>query len=297
MSGSAVACETRSVATDPLITHVSDTARWVATYRAVESARPDALFHDALADRLAGERDRAIVAAAPRMIRNGWWLVARTKVIDDVIIEAIGDGCDKVLNLAAGLDTRPYRLDLPPDFTWVEADLPQLLPEKEQALADETPRCQLTRHAVDLADPAARDAFLNEELAGTSKALILTEGLLMYLEDSDVVALSVAFKRPEVAWWMLDFAAPGLQKRMNKKTRGLMQSAPFKFAPANGLLRRPRLAGRRSGIGVHCGAPIRSAAAVDAISGVATPAGSAQSGRQDLERRRQAQPSLTTSAR
>jgi methyltransferase (TIGR00027 family) len=218
VSGSAVACETRSVATDPLITHVSDTARWVATYRAVESARPDALFHDALADRLAGERGRAIVAAAPRTIRNGWWLVARTKVIDDVIIEAIGDGCDKVLNLAAGLDTRPYRLDLPPDFTWVEADLPQLLAEKEQALADETPRCQLTRHAVDLADPAARDAFLNEELAGTSKALILTEGLLMYLEDSDVVALSAAFKRPEVAWWMLDFAAPGLQKPTNKKT-------------------------------------------------------------------------------
>ncbi|MFL6082884.1 MAG: SAM-dependent methyltransferase, partial [Mycobacterium sp.] len=70
--------------TEPLISHVSDTARWVATYRAVESARPDALFNDHLADRLAGERGRAIVAAAPRSIRNGWWLVARTKIIDDV---------------------------------------------------------------------------------------------------------------------------------------------------------------------------------------------------------------------
>jgi len=227
--------KTRSVATDPLISHVSDTARWVATYRAVESARPDALFHDPLADRLAGERGRAIVAAAPPSIRNGWWLVARTKIIDDVIIDAIGDGCDKVLNLAAGLDTRPYRLDLPQDFTWVEADLPALLAEKEQALADETPRCRLTRHAVDLADPAPRTAFLDEELGGVTKALVLTEGLLMYLEASDVDALSAAFKRPEVAWWMLDFASPGLRKRMNKKTRGLMQSAPFKFAPANGV--------------------------------------------------------------
>jgi methyltransferase (TIGR00027 family) len=215
-------------ATDPLISNVSDTARWVATYRAVESARPDALFHDPLADRLAGDRGRAIVAAAPRTIRNGWWLVARTKVIDDVILEAIGDGCDKVLNLAAGLDTRP-------DFAWVEADLPGLLAEKEQLLADETPRCRLSRHAVDLADPAARDAFLNEELAGVTKALVLTEGLLMYLEDSDVRALSTAFTRPEVAWWMLDFAGPGLQKRMNKRTRGLLDSAPFKFAPANGV--------------------------------------------------------------
>ena len=207
----------------------------MATYRAVESARPDALFHDPLADRLAGERGPAIVAAAPRMIRSGWWLVARTKIIDDVIIDAIGDGCDRVLNLAAGLDTRPYRLDLPPDFTWVEADLPGLLAEKERLLADQTPRCPLTRHAVDLADSAARDAFLDDELAGAAKALVLTEGLLMYLEDSDVRALSMAFSRPEVAWWMLDFAGPGLQKRMNKRTRGLMNSAPFKFAPANGL--------------------------------------------------------------
>ena len=88
--------DTRSVAaTDPLISNVSDTARWVATYRAVESARPDALFHDPLADRLAGDRGRAIVAAAPRAIRNGWWLVARTKVMDDVIIDALADGCDR----------------------------------------------------------------------------------------------------------------------------------------------------------------------------------------------------------
>jgi len=229
-------CETSRVArTDPLVSNVSDTARWVAVYRAAESARPDALFHDPLADRLAGDRGRAIVAAAPRMIRSGWWLVARTKIIDDVIADAIAAGCDRVLNLAAGLDTRPYRLDLDPEFTWVEADLPKLLTEKEQLLADQTPRCRLTRRAVDLADPAARDAFLDEALAGARKALVLTEGILMYLEYRDVDALSVALKRPEVAWWMLDFAAPGLKNRMNKKASGLMQSAPFKFAPENGL--------------------------------------------------------------
>jgi hypothetical protein len=96
---------------------------------------------------------------------------------------------------------------------------------------------------VDLADPAARDAFLNEELAGASKALVLSEGLLTYLEDGDVVALSAAFKRPEVAWWMLDLSGPGLQK--------------LRF---------------------HHGAPIRSVAAVDAVPGVAASARSAQPG-------------------
>src|SRR5262249_25485049 len=150
--------------TGPVITHVSDTARWTALYRATESARPDALFRDPFAERLAGEHGRAIVAVVPRSTRNGWWLIARTKIIDDAIVEAIGDGCDRVLNLAAGLDTRPYRMDLPADFDWVEADLPALLTEKAQLLSEETPRCRLTRTAVDLADPGARDAFLNDAL-------------------------------------------------------------------------------------------------------------------------------------
>ncbi|PRC60941.1 hypothetical protein C6A85_14430, partial [Mycobacterium sp. ITM-2017-0098] len=41
---------------------------------------------------------------------------SRTKTIDDIITKAISDGCDRVLNLAAGLDTRPYRLNLPAEF-------------------------------------------------------------------------------------------------------------------------------------------------------------------------------------
>ena len=217
------------------ITHVSDTARWTALHRATESARPDALFSDPLAEHLAGEHGRAIVARVPRSTRNGWWLVARTKIIDDAIAGAIAGGCDRVLNLAAGLDTRPYRLELPSDFTWVEADLPQLLEEKTQLLADQVPRCELTRAAVDLADPQARGAFLDDALDGATKALVLTEGLLMYLEDRDVVALSEAIKRPEIAWWMLDFAGPGLRKMMNKKMAGMFENAPFKFAPENGL--------------------------------------------------------------
>jgi methyltransferase (TIGR00027 family) len=216
----------------PLISNISDTARWIAAYRAIESARPDALFDDPLADRLAGPRGHAIVAAAPRI---SWALVARTKLIDDLVHSAVRDGCDRVLNLAAGLDTRPYRLNLPTDLTWIEADLPGLLAEKEQSLAGQTPRCQLTRSAVDLADPAARDAFLDEALAGARRALVVTEGLLMYLDYPDVVALSNSLTRPAVAWWLIEFWAAGLKKWMDKKTDGIMQNAPFKFGPANGI--------------------------------------------------------------
>jgi methyltransferase (TIGR00027 family) len=193
------------------------------------------LFRDPLAERLAGEQGRAIVAKTPMTSRNGWWLVARTKIIDDAIARAIADGCDRVLNLAAGLDTRPYRLNLPSELSWIEADLAPLLAEKADLLADQTPRCRLTRSAVDLADPAARAAFFDEALDGATKALVLTEGLLMYLNDSDVQALSESINRPEVAWWMFDFGGPGLKRLMNKKMAGLLQNAPFVFAPENGL--------------------------------------------------------------
>ena len=221
--------------TGHVITHVSDTARWTALFRATESARGDALFSDPLAARLAGEQGRAIVAKTPMTSRTGWWLVARTKIIDDAIAEATANGCDRVLNLAAGLDTRPYRLNLPSDFPWFEADLPELLEEKTRLLADQTPRCRLTRSAVDLADPTARNAFFEQALDGATKALVLTEGLLMSLEDRDVTALSDALNRPEVGWWMFDFAGPGLKRAMNKQMAGMLENAPFIFAPENGL--------------------------------------------------------------
>ena len=57
----------------------------------------------------------------------------------------------------------------------------------------------------------------------------------MHLEDRDVIALSDAIKRPEVAWWMLDFAFPGMRKQINKNVAAIAENAPFKFAPENGL--------------------------------------------------------------
>lgn len=169
------------------------------------------------------------------MLRDSWPVVARTKLIDDLISEAIGQGCDRVLNLAAGLDTRPYRLDLRSDFTWVEADLPELLTEKERLLAGERPHCLLTRHPVDLADPVARNAFLDEALTGATKALVLTEGLLIYLEPRDVDGLSAGLQRPEVAWWMFDLFSPALVRRLIKKSARMLDNAPFKFSPADGV--------------------------------------------------------------
>ena len=64
------------------ITHVSDTARWVAIYRAMESERPDALFRDPYARRLAGPRGEEIVRAMPHGRAMAWPMIVRTAVMD-----------------------------------------------------------------------------------------------------------------------------------------------------------------------------------------------------------------------
>ncbi|HEY4157315.1 MAG TPA: SAM-dependent methyltransferase [Polyangiaceae bacterium] len=220
------------------ISNVSDTARWVAVYRAWETARPDALFRDPFAERLAGERGKQIVASIrrPGGTGNGWPMITRTKLIDDLVLASLAGGCDCVLNLAAGLDSRPYRLQLPASLNWVEVDLPAITEEKERALAGETPVCSLRRVKLDLADVPARRALFDEVARDFKKVLVLTEGLVLYLDESAVreLALDLA-ARKTFHFWMLDVLGPRILQMMMSSMGRELQNAPFKFAPPNGV--------------------------------------------------------------
>jgi methyltransferase (TIGR00027 family) len=220
----------------PLISNVSDTARWVAIYRAQESARPDALFHDPLADRLAGERGRAIAATAPWQMRSGWSMVARTVLIDALIRQCLAEGCDRIINLAAGLDTRPYRLALPPELTWIEADLPGIIAEKNELLASEKPVCRLSRESVDLSNADARGKFLARATEGASRVLVISEGLLAYLTDDQVRALASSLAtQPAIQFWIIDLASPAVRAMMKKGMGRQLVNAPMHFGPPNGV--------------------------------------------------------------
>jgi methyltransferase (TIGR00027 family) len=224
-----------SVSASP-ISNVSDTARWVAVYRARESARPDALFHDSYAQLLAGERGQAIAAFMPRQARNGWPMIARTKLMDDLILAAIAQGCDCVVNLAAGFDTRPYRLEVPSSLRWIEADLPALTEEKEQLLEGAQPRCRLQRIRVDLAGSSDRVALLKEAVGTSINVLVITEGLLLYLEEEQVRSLATDVgAQPRIRWWILDLASPALLEMMRKSMGPQLANAPMKFGPARGV--------------------------------------------------------------
>ena len=224
------------MAAEPLVRNVSDTARWVAVYRALESARPDALFNDPYADRLAGERGHAIAARVPRQARSGWPMVMRTKLMDDLIVASVADGCERVLNLAAGFDTRPYRMTLPESLEWVEADLAPMIDEKEKLLEKEKPRCRLRRERIDLGDAAARGDFLRRETSGVNKALVVTEGLLVYLDDEEVRTLGRELASPPgIRWWITDVASPAIRQMLSRGMGADLDNAPMKFAPPDGV--------------------------------------------------------------
>ena len=139
-----------------LIENVSDTAFWVAHYRALETQRSDALFHDPLASLLAGDRGKNIAKAMPMPFVTGWVVVVRTCIIDRYIQWALAQGVDAILNLGAGLDTRPYRMDLQNSLLWIEADYPHMIEFKQARLSNEKPRCHLERVSLDLANLTER---------------------------------------------------------------------------------------------------------------------------------------------
>jgi len=123
------------------IRHISDTALWVAMYRAFESERADALFRDPYARRMAGERGEEIVNTVRRGRAMAWPMIVRTAVMDEIIMRSASQGARTVINLAAGLDTRAYRLALPPALRWFDVDLPGIVAYRREHLADAKPVC------------------------------------------------------------------------------------------------------------------------------------------------------------
>ena len=134
------------------VRNISDTARWVAYFRALETKRPDALFHDPYAERLAGELGFHIANTLPDGNKHEWAWVARTYLFDEFLSREIKEGATLVVNLAAGLDARPYRMELPPTLQWVEVDLPEIISYKQEVLANVQPKCRLERISLDLSD-------------------------------------------------------------------------------------------------------------------------------------------------
>jgi methyltransferase (TIGR00027 family) len=216
---------------------VSDTAFMVAAFRAMETQRRDALFRDPLAGKLVGTHGRKIVENLSRGALIGHWLVVlRTCIIDAFIESAVAAGIDTVLNLGAGLDTRPYRMDLPRQLRWIEVDYPKIIELKESRLREDMPRCRLERVELDLAEAAKRALLLSRIAAESERALVITEGVVPYLHTQEAALLADELRahRP-FRYWIVDyfnyFSPATLHFGMRFWLRMNMPNAPFRFDP------------------------------------------------------------------
>lgn len=159
------------------------TSLGVARVRARESTRPDRLFDDPFA--------AAFVAAAPDAFPEArrpnatqrsvgadfaTHAVLRTRYYDEYLIAASAAGIRQVVLLAAGLDTRAYRLPWPDGVRLSEVDLPEVLEFKDKVLAGETPRCVRATVPADLRHDWSVPGF-----DATAPTAWLAEGLLIYL--------------------------------------------------------------------------------------------------------------------
>ena len=172
---------------------VGVTALLVAAARAIETHRHDSLAHDVYAEHFV----RAAPACADWPVRiqqvpdgdgNPLWgrfaryFGLRTRVLDDFLLRSVRTGARQVVLLGAGLDTRAFRLDWPPDRVVFEIDRAAVLAFKHQVLRElsATPKVKRVPVPVDLrADWVT--ALTTAGFAPAAPSVWLAEGLLFYL--------------------------------------------------------------------------------------------------------------------
>lgn len=214
---------------------VSDTAFWVAHYRALETKQKSPLFHDPFAEILAGEKGQVISKKMRGGKLTSWIVVLRTHIIDNFIEKCIRDeNIDAVLNIGAGLDARPYRLHFPKPITWIEVDYPKTIEFKQGRLREFKPRVRLEQRGIDVADRSERIKLLDDVSARFNKILVLTEGVIPYLSNEQVADLGKDLRdRPSYAYWILEYFVPKVLEQIKKRRKHQMKNAPFLFGPSN----------------------------------------------------------------
>jgi methyltransferase (TIGR00027 family) len=168
---------------------VGASALMIAAARARESERSDRLFEDPWAAALASEegfellaRDDSLRPSGPADI-----YVVRHRFFDDFALGRVREGARQVVVVAAGLDTRAFRLTWPPEVRLFELDQPGVLAYK-QAILDEagaSAACERRMVAVDLRDAWA-PALLRAGYDPTLPVVWLAEGLLCLLPRSSL---------------------------------------------------------------------------------------------------------------
>ncbi|MCB9134398.1 MAG: SAM-dependent methyltransferase [Anaerolineales bacterium] len=166
-----------------VLSTLSATAHWTASIRARESARPDALFYDPFAAALGG--DKGATWLAERTDDKVIAIVLRTRFFDDFLAcLARETSVRQIVMLAAGLDTRAFRLHWPEGMRYFEVDQPEVIAYKEAILGslEAHPTCARQVIAQDLTGPW-QTALTDAGFVPGEPSVWLLEGFLFYLPN------------------------------------------------------------------------------------------------------------------
>jgi methyltransferase (TIGR00027 family) len=177
-----------------ITTSVGSTALFVATARALEAQKPDPLVIDPFAEvfcrAVGGDAADVLDGKVPEhQLKTPDWgehfvnfQGARTKYFDTYFGQAADAGVRQIVILAAGLDSRAYRLPWPDQTTIFELDRPQVLDFKREVLNRQgaKPKAERREVAIDLREDwpqALRDSGFD----AAKPSAWIAEGLLIYL--------------------------------------------------------------------------------------------------------------------
>lgn len=168
---------------------VSRTSQMMAAIRAIETENPDGLFADPYAAQLAGAETIAEVELKFKEYEERGMpvVVVRTRFFDDFMMSEVSQ-LKQVVILAAGMDTRAFRLAWPAETCIYELDRPEVLETKESILENVSPKCQRYAIAADFAQPWS-SKLLAAGFKSEEPSLWLLEGLLYYLSETEVKEL------------------------------------------------------------------------------------------------------------
>jgi methyltransferase (TIGR00027 family) len=223
------------------------TASWTAAVRALESAREDRLFDDPWASALAGADGAAWLEE--RSPEGTLPIALRTRFFDDHLLRIVQeDGVRQLVILAAGLDTRAYRLEWPTGMRVFELDQGAVL-ERKQTILDQAgarPTCERHAIAADLAG-GWEAALTAAGISQNEPTIWLLEGFLFYLLPEDLTALLERVMRASSQGSYLAFDVINGATLTSPLTRPWVEMQAQAGAPWTGTLDDPKSLLKRRG--------------------------------------------------
>jgi methyltransferase (TIGR00027 family) len=188
----------------------SRTAEYMAFFRALESTRPPELrlFSDPFAVHFLRPSLRAAIRLAAIPVLHAFVAryadrrlpgartsaIARTRWLDEVVVESLQRGLTQVVILGAGFDSRAYRLPALASATVFEVDHPNTLALKRARLLEALPRMpeNVRFVEIDFNRDSLPEVLRNVNFDSSRTVLFLWEGVTNYLTQ-DAVSLVLRF--------------------------------------------------------------------------------------------------------